>query len=837
VTWPATETAAVTALGGRYEVRRDERLCAPGRPWAVIDTRTQRVVACLVNRAEAEQAMAARNTKEVAMTSTVEAFPGDRTADEVRALLTTAVRSQLAAESDYSCWLVDWSDEWVAYERYEPVVGYTVWKAPYSMADDGTVTFGEPAKVERRTVYEPMAESVDRLAGRVLAARGTTGDGARVFEMRIVAVGDSLNGRRYGEAVLTAAAPLYEGAKVFDHHRTVEEMATGTVAGLVGYVRNVSATSEGLFGDLHVLPSQARIAEMLDAAVANQADGLPPLVGMSHDVLTRARKVVEGKRQFIEVTEIVAVNSADVVADPAAGGQAVRTVAGGPGATPSEEETMSTLLEQLKAATPEERAQLREALLADGAANPNPNPTPTRTVEAAPAERAAEATFATASPLGVLLVDSAVKASGLDARLAESVRLQLGDTFTEADLSARIDLAKKMAEAFEAAGLAPKVPHLQVTQEALDGKRKRLDLMLAGGPTAMRDGAYRSLKEAYRDLAGGRLDPLDSEAVARAILREAAGFRSLDTDGRVTESIDTSSFGELLGDSITRRMIALYGAPDLSTWRRVVSEIVPVGDFRTQRRGRMGGYGTLPTVNQGAPYQSLTSPADEEATYAATKRGGTEDLTLEAVTNDDLGAVRAIPRLLADAAAQTIYRFVWGMLANNDTCTYDSVALFHASHSNTTSSAALTQATLSAGRVAMRSQAAYGDTSRVLGPTPRILVVPNELEEIGYQLTRSAVAIPATAAGPTDTPNIHQGLELIVVDYWTDANDWFLVADASRVPTIEVGFLGGKEDPELFIDANTATGSVFTSDKVTYKIRHIYGGTILDHRGFYRGQG
>jgi hypothetical protein len=39
---------------------------------------------------------------------------------------------------------------------------------------------------------------------------------------------------------------------------------------------------------------------------------------------------------------------------------------------------------------------------------------------------------------------------------------------------------------------------------------------------------------------------------------------------------------------------------------------------------RFGGYGNLPTVGQGAPYTALTSPTDEEATYAPAKRGGTE---------------------------------------------------------------------------------------------------------------------------------------------------------------------------------------------------------------------
>jgi hypothetical protein len=262
---------------------------------------------------------------------------------------------------------------------------------------------------------------------------------------------------------------------------------------------------------------------------------------------------------------------------------------------------------------------------------------------------------------------------------------------------------------------------------------------------------------------------------------------------------------------------------------------VPLSDFRTQRIARFGGYGTLPTVNQGAPYQALTSPADEEATYAVTKKGGTEDLTIEAIANDDLRALVDIPRRLGRAAAQTLYRFVFDMLDDNGTI-YDSVALFHASHSNTATNS-LSGANLSAARKAMRKQTAYGDTSEVLSFVPKYLLVCSDLEELAYQLATSAVALTAAApvGAATNTPNIHQGIQPVVIDYWTSTTQWFTVADPAAVPTIEVGFLGGQEDPALFVQSDPANGSMFSADKVTWKIRHIYGGAVLDYRGFYRG--
>ena len=68
--------------------------------------------------------------------------------------------------------------------------------------------------------------------------------------------------------------------------------------------------------------------------------------------------------------------------------------------------------------------------------------------------------------------------------------------------------------------------------------------------------------------------------------------------------------------------------------------------------------------------------------------------------------------------------------------------------------------------------------------------------------------------------------------YWTDVNDWSISADVMDVPGIEIGFLDGNQEPELFVQDNPTVGSMFANDKVTYKIRHIYGGAVTDFRAF-----
>lgn len=786
--------------------------------------------------------------------------------DEIRQTVRQAISHRIEELTGVrpDLWLYDLGATWAVY-----CVGYTdenLMMVDYVLDGTGTATLGDPVEVRPITLYQVVLEEavesvVDEHGARVLEASGKAADGGRIFQMLLIAYGDSKNNRRYPEAVMRAAAPLYEGAKSYDHHRTPEELSTSTISGLIGTFRNVSATLLGLEAELHLLPSATHAAEALDMALVNQAAGLDPLIGVSQDVMARWRTISVAGRAMQEAVEITSVLSVDVVAHPAAGGMATRMVAAGDPTKQSHPQpkenhpvNLKQLLALLRAAESDaqrtallqEHARVLEAAgFTDAealAAATNQAATEAAAPPVAPTQAATEAVISKGSINGRLIVATAVSAAGLGEHMVESIIGELPAQFTEADVVAKVGSTVRLLEHFEKQGLAPTVPaaYAKVTADSLDKKTVRLDQMLAGN---FREGGYQSLKSAYLDIAPDlgvtvRSDQF-SESLNRSILREsnfmsAGGGREAYDSDRATESATTTTWGELLGDSITRRVVAEYGLPALQSWREVVSSIVPLTDFRTQRVGRMGGYGVLPTVAQGAPYQPLTTPPDEEATYTPVKRGGTEDLTLEAIANDDIRALMNIPIKLGRAAAQTLFRFVWDFFNTNPNI-YDSVALFAAGHNNT-ATLALSGANLSAARRAMRKQTAYGDSVEVLSFAPRLLVVCSDLEEIAFQLATSAVAIPAGApvGAASNTPNLHAGIKPIVVDYWSSTTTWMTVADPAMVPTIELGFYGS-EDPALFVQNDPTNGSLFNADKVTYKLRHVYSGAVLDFRGMYRG--
>jgi hypothetical protein len=65
-----------------------------------------------------------------------------------------------------------------------------------------------------------------------------------------------------------------------------------------------------------------------------------------------------------------------------------------------------------------------------------------------------------------------------------------------------------------------------------------------------------------------------------------------------------------------------------------------------------------------------------------------------------------------------------------------------------------------------------------------------------------------------------------------DENNYYLSANPSDIEGIEVGFLNGREDPEILVQDQPTVGDVFVYDTIRYKVRHEYGGAVVDFRAF-----
>jgi len=240
----------------------------------------------------------------------------------------------------------------------------------------------------------------------------------------------------------------------------------------------------------------------------------------------------------------------------------------------------------------------------------------------------------------------------------------------------------------------------------------------------------------------------------------------------------------------------------------------------------------------------MVSSTNEEVHYAVTKRGGLDDVTFEAIANDRVGAIRRIPISMARAAARTLFKFVMDLITRtNPTMTYDTFALYDNTNHKNAGTTTLSLTGLQNALLAMRIQTAFSETQEILGERnlPKTLIVNPTLELVAQRLLNPSDAYLAAIAAPGVEQSLDpqafkgRGMSYIVYDVLTSTTAWYAVADPAEVATFVLGFLNGNEDPELFVQDMPNVGSNFSADKTTYKIRHIYGGVIEDHRSFYQG--
>ena len=734
-----------------------------------------------------------------------------------------------------------------------------MFKVTFSLDEEMSVTLVEDAvEVMLNEQYIPIKESL-----RLIESKNDEGT---EWEVVLIEAGRSDNNFTYPIEALEEAIHLFEGVRAFANSggEHVEDEREKRVRDIVGWFSGVKRSGNNLVATFHLVESAQWLGKMMLSAWKKDKKDI---VGFSIDALGKASMKQAGGSLTYMVESIKHVLSVDVVVNPAAGGRIIKLIAsnGGPICPPNsnnlsgeELQMLNKLLKLLEAKRPDLYANIdKDKISEDEVLKLLESAVPGEDVLGelkTLKESAKKKTVTTEEPEDGYAIDAHLKesqkrlddtvaafekklecstalreslsSSGLQdisqLRISEQFK---GTVFEQAALDAAISYEKEYLSRFSESG---KVAGFGETHSVGVEQREKHEHALDGfflGREVENVGRFKTLKEAYAVITG-KHNEKPSVIFRESYPMQLAGHPML---RKFAESLTSASWGEVLGDAISRSMLAMYRQPGLDAWRKIVSDIVPVSNFKTQHRMRVGGYGLLPTVAESGSYDPLTSPTDEEATYALSKKGGTEKLTEEMIANDDVGATRQIPRKLSRAAARTLYRFAFDFIKDNPTV-YDSVALFHASHGNL-GSAALSHSELFNRRLAMRDQAEYGASAEVLGLLPALLLVSGENEELAFELSRSDKKI----GGNNNEKNFFQNsFESLVVDYWADPDDWALVANPLDIPTVEIGFYEGDEEPKLFVQDMANVGSMFDTDEITYKIKHTYGGAVMDYRGLQK---
>lgn len=252
-------------------------------------------------------------------------------------------------------------------------------------------------------------------------------------------------------------------------------------------------------------------------------------------------------------------------------------------------------------------------------------------------------------------------------------------------------------------------------------------------------------------------------------------------------------------------------------------------DFKPGSRVDTGLFPALAKVEEGAEYTYATM-SDRAETIQLATYGKMFAISRQAIINDDVGAFSRIPQKMGRAAKRTIGNLVYAILTSNPNMS-DGVALFHATHANLLTGAAITAASVGAARAAMAKQKdSDGVTATGLNIRPKFLLVPVELED-------DANVLMASEFDPTKTqrvPNPARGAATVISEARLSANSaaaWYMAADPNSVDTIEVAYLNGVDTPT--IEQREGWGI----DGVEFKVRMDAGVKAFDYRGLTKNPG
>lgn len=321
------------------------------------------------------------------------------------------------------------------------------------------------------------------------------------------------------------------------------------------------------------------------------------------------------------------------------------------------------------------------------------------------------------------------------------------------------------------------------------------------------------LAEESITMAGGKV-PTSREQIARV---------ALGTGARMAHT--TSDFPLILEDVARKSLLKGHDETEetFSTWTSTGS----LSDFKESSRVDLSTLPALEKVVEDGEYKDVSLGERQEKIRLA-KYGNIVSITWEMIVGDDLDAFTRMPRLMGRAARRTVGDVVYGVLTGNPAMS-DGVALFHATHKNLTSGggSALSQAALSALRTKMRTQK---DGESSLNIRPRFLLVPAALED-------TANVLMASEFSPGETqrvPNSVRNMATVVSESRLDdasATAFYLAADPSSYDTIEVAYLDGRSEPEMFEEDG------FRKDGIQYKVRHVFGVAPLSWRTLAKSAG
>jgi hypothetical protein len=249
----------------------------------------------------------------------------------------------------------------------------------------------------------------------------------------------------------------------------------------------------------------------------------------------------------------------------------------------------------------------------------------------------------------------------------------------------------------------------------------------------------------------------------------------------------------------------------------------------------------IPEVDpETADYDRMDLSPDGGIRYVMTTKGTLILISRKVIINDNVNLVKNIFAKLARAFRRTHARRVWSPFIDNSVCP-DGTAWFTVDHGNL-GNGALTIPNVATAITALAGMAESGSGEKLgldLVSFKWNLCVPTALWQTAIQVNQiksyhTANDLTTQIANPCYRLFGDRNERIITSPFMTDVNDWGIIRDCDEVPVIEMTYLNGRQEPELLVADSNEFELKLRGDGIGYKMRHTYGGGLVDYRGGYK---
>lgn len=310
-----------------------------------------------------------------------------------------------------------------------------------------------------------------------------------------------------------------------------------------------------------------------------------------------------------------------------------------------------------------------------------------------------------------------------------------------------------------------------------------------------------------------------------AIARSISGAGDYASPYEVAHSVlsmGSSDFPILLANVANKILMSAW-EEEPTTYQEWCSE-GDVNDFKENTFVHLGGFGNLKDLKELGELKKAGIKESKETGKIGSK-GLTITLSREAIINDDLGGFTRMIQSLVQSARRTLNADVYGVLTGSTYKTNDGVALFHSTHKNLASSGtAITDASLTAGELAMGTQKGLNDEN--LNISPYFMITGPKKYREGKQVL-SSTSVPGTDNN-SGTVNTWAGELTQIKDGNITGNDWYL---AAKNGSVKVLFLAGTGRKPIVEETSRSLSGV------TFTVVYDYGVMVENHRTLYKNPG